>query len=191
MPYAILDKDNRLFDVFANKPPGKSVFKLSDDDMAHINASRQGHSEFIIEKNKLVHDPKPVVVQDEKVSATMPTGFQPVLQSSASPNEVGSFGNIWLRKIFFKDKGEVYEGHKHPHDHVSLLMSGSVSVAVPGHKQVTFTAPTYIIIRAEYEHEITALEDNTLWWCLHAMRDEAGEVVDLYSELNDPLAHPI
>jgi len=180
--YAIFDKNKRIKDVLLEAIDGEHCHKLTARDIEKINADPLGHVNFIFSEGAIVYDEAPRKPYPD---------FEPVYHSPENPHEMMMFGNIWTRKIFFAKAGEVYEGHEHDHDHTSLLMSGSVSLAVPGYKPVIFTAPAQIIIRAEYEHEITAREDNTLWWCVHAKRDEGGEVIDLYSELNDPLAHPI
>ena len=109
--------------------------------------------------------------------------------SGVSPTEMAWFGNVWVRKMYFPKAGAPYQGHKHDHDHVSLLMSGKVLVEVAGHSK-EFTAPAIIIIRKDYEHKITALEDKTLWWCVHALSEVKGidpNVDGFYTVDQDPL----
>ena len=43
-----------------------------------------------------------------------------------------------------------------------------------------------LIIRKDKIHNVTALEENTTWFCIFADRDMNGEVYD--PELNDPLS---
>jgi quercetin dioxygenase-like cupin family protein len=100
--------------------------------------------------------------------------------------ELGYFGNIWVRQNYFSKAGEVHPGHKHHFDHVTLLAKGSVQVKVEDHPPKVFEAPTFIIIKKEHSHEITALEDDTLWYCVFALRDADGEVTDIYSGDNSP-----
>lgn len=101
---------------------------------------------------------------------------------------LGYFGNIWVRQNLIEKAGDSYQGHTHHFDHVSLLVSGKALVEVEGHSPKEFTAPTFIVIRKEVEHKFTALEDNTVWFCIFALRDIDGEVVeDLYGPQHDPL----
>lgn len=90
----------------------------------------------------------------------------------------GACSNIFIKMMHFKNKGECECGHKHTYDHISLLAKGSVSVTVNG-QQTVFTAPHMIYISKDHYHQITALEDNTLWFCIHALRnaDETGDIV--------------
>lgn len=104
---------------------------------------------------------------------------------------LGYFGNVWIKQSILEKAGDYAPGHKHNFDHVSLLTSGKVKVEVEG-KIKEFTAPTIIIIRKEYEHKFTALEDNTIFYCIFALRDFDGEVFDpIYSDEHDPLSAEI
>ena len=100
--------------------------------------------------------------------------------------EFGYFGNIWVRQNTL-DKGENHEGHLHKFDHVTLLVSGKIQVKIEGYEPTFYTAPTFVIIRKEFYHTITALEENTLYYCIYALRDVEGEVItDLYGSAYDP-----
>lgn len=101
--------------------------------------------------------------------------------------DMGFFGNIWVRQNILEKAGQACEGHKHAFDHVSLLTSGAVEVEIEGYPARQFKAPTFVIIRKEHEHKFTALEDNTNWYCVFALRDLDGNVSDLYSMKHDPL----
>ena len=104
-------------------------------------------------------------------------------------SSLGFFGNVWIRQNILIKKGDVNNGHKHKFDHVSLLTQGSVAVEVDGHPPKEFVAPTFIIIRKEHNHKMTALEDNTTWFCIFALRDLDGEPIgELYdSNIHDPM----
>ena len=101
-------------------------------------------------------------------------------------HQLGYFGNIWIRQNFIAQAGNASEGHAHHFDHVSLLAAGSVRVEVDGFEPKEFTAPTFIMVKKEYIHKFTALENNTLWYCVYALRDLDGEVTDIYSGDNSP-----
>lgn len=100
--------------------------------------------------------------------------------------EVGFVGNVWVRQCLMEKKGDKVGGHLHYHDHVSLLCKGSVEVKVDNAKPKKFTAPTFIVIKKEHKHEITALEDDTVWYCVFAVRDIDGNLSDIYDENNVP-----
>lgn len=102
-------------------------------------------------------------------------------------HELGYFGNIWVRQNWMQKAGDHNDGgHKHHFDHVTLLAKGKVLVEVEGHTAKEFVAPTFIIIKKEHEHKITALEDDTLYYCVFALRDVDGDVTEIYSGDNSP-----
>jgi hypothetical protein len=107
--------------------------------------------------------------------------------------EMGYYGNIWVRKNVLSEVGAVNEGHKHHFDHVTLLTTGTVKVHVEGYEPTVYVAPTFITIKKEHNHTFEALTDNCIWFCLFAMRDPYGEVVedpDLYTPENTPYRFP-
>jgi quercetin dioxygenase-like cupin family protein len=86
--------------------------------------------------------------------------------------------------MHFAKEGDKNEGHVHNFDHITLLSSGSVEVDVEGAK-TTFKAPHMIYIAKGKRHFITALEDNTVASCLHALRTGERE-----QDLLDPSMIP-
>ena len=100
--------------------------------------------------------------------------------------ELGYIGNIWVRQNYLEKTGDSVSGHIHYFDHVSLLAKGSVSVEIDGKGVHEFSAPTFIVIRKNHKHKITALEDDTSWYCVFATRDIYGETQDIVDEANDP-----
>lgn len=101
--------------------------------------------------------------------------------------ELGYFGNIWVRQNVL-NKNDEAPGHTHYFDHVTLLAKGKVLVEVEGKPPKEFTAPTFIVIRKELIHKMTALEEDTVYYCVFALRDANGEVVDdIYGAQHDPL----
>jgi hypothetical protein len=102
-------------------------------------------------------------------------------------HELGYFGNIWVRQNTLEHAGMTGGGHHHHFDHVSLLAKGKVRVSMDGQEPKEFTAPTFIVIRAECAHEIVALEDDTVYYCVFALRDINGEVIEpIFGEQHDP-----
>lgn len=107
--------------------------------------------------------------------------------------ELGYFGNIWVRSHLLKKAGDTNGGqggggHYHAFDHVTLLIKGSVKVEVAGYEPTVYKAPTFIIIKKDKKHRVTALEDNTVYYCVFALRDINGDVSDIYSPQNSPYA---
>ena len=100
--------------------------------------------------------------------------------------EHGYVGNIWVRQNYMEKSGDTVGGHVHFFDHVSLLAKGSVSVQIDDKDPVVFHAPTFIVIRKNRRHQITALEDDTSWYCVFAARDLDGNVTEIVHPANDP-----
>ncbi len=96
-------------------------------------------------------------------------------------NEEFVSGNIFIRPNSLLPKGFVVDGHKHTFDHTTILFSGSVHVKkIDEDGTVTekeFKAPSHFLIKAGVEHQITALQDDTTYWCVFSIRKEDGEVV--------------
>ena len=62
--------------------------------------------------------------------------------------------------------GYVLVQHKHKHDHLSILASGSAEVTVDGETTV-HTGPACLTIVADKHHGVKALTD-VVWYCVHA-----------------------
>lgn len=100
--------------------------------------------------------------------------------------EFGYIGNIWVRQNYLEKAGDKIGGHAHYFDHVSLLAQGSVEISIDEKHPQIFHAPTFIVIKKQHKHEITALEDNTYWYCVFAARDIDGNVADIVDKKNYP-----
>lgn len=86
--------------------------------------------------------------------------------------------NLWTRQMYFNKAGDANEGHIHNYDHITLLAYGSVRVHVD-EKTTDFKAPHMIYIQAGKSHFIEALEDGTVAYCVHALRDkDTAEILD-------------
>jgi hypothetical protein len=100
--------------------------------------------------------------------------------------ELGYFGNIWVRQNYLAKAGDTVGGHVHYFDHVTLLAHGSVEIKIGDNEPKSFFAPTFITIRKDQNHQIKALEDNTYYYCVFAVRDIDGNTVDIVDEKNRP-----
>ena len=81
--------------------------------------------------------------------------------------------------MHFVKSGDRNEGHIHNFDHITLLSKGSVEVDVDGNK-TTFKAPHMIYVAKGKRHFLTALEDDTVASCIHALRtgEREEDVID-------------
>jgi quercetin dioxygenase-like cupin family protein len=86
---------------------------------------------------------------------------------------IGCVANLFSRQMHFEKRGDIEIGHKHEFDHLTLLANGSLKIVVDG-KETIFKAPHMIYIHKDKIHELTALEDNTVAFCIHALRDGNG-----------------
>lgn len=95
--------------------------------------------------------------------------------------EIAPGGNVFIRPNRLPALGDRVQGHKHNFDHVTIVFTGAILVraTLPSGAVVEreFHAPAHCLIRADVEHEITALADGTEFWCVYAHRTPQGEVV--------------
>ena len=90
-------------------------------------------------------------------------------------------GNVWFREMPFKKKGDYKIGHKHTFDHVTFLVKGAIEVFELTHdddgnviettSKGVFTAPEWLKVPAGMSHTVVAKEDNSLAYCVQAVRD--------------------
>lgn len=89
-------------------------------------------------------------------------------------------GNVYIRPNPLAKAGDKVDGHKHNFDHTTIVFKGSIHVkaTLPNGSVIdrAFHAPSYCLIRADVEHEITALEDNTEFWCVYSHRTPQAQI---------------
>lgn len=90
---------------------------------------------------------------------------------------IGAVDNVYCRMMYFAHAGDREQGHVHDYDHFTLLAAGQLRVTVNG-QSTDYAAPYMIFIAREFEHELTALEDKTAAYCIHALRTPEGVVLD-------------
>jgi hypothetical protein len=91
--------------------------------------------------------------------------------------------NVYCRLMNFAKAGDVELGHYHEYDHGTLLAKGRLQVEMFDMEDnlvstKEFVAPTFIMIRKNNTHRLTALEDGTVATCIHALRTIEDEIVD-------------
>ena len=117
--------------------------------------------------------------------------------ATSKKKELGYFGNIWVRQHNLEKTGDNNDGgHVHFFDHVTMLVKGKVRVDVVDtitkeERSKEFEGPTFMVIRKDHKHKITALTDDVQYYCVFALRDVDGDVTDVYSGNNDPYAVPL
>lgn len=113
--------------------------------------------------------------------------------------KLGCVANLYSRQMHFKKAGDKEFGHAHCFDHLTLLASGSLKVIVEG-VETDFIAPFMIYIAKDKLHELIALEDNTVAYCIHALRDgdDVNDIIDptmipdgIENPFKDGLAKPL
>ncbi len=92
--------------------------------------------------------------------------------------KIGCVANLYSRMMRFAKAGDIEIGHTHQFDHLTLLAKGKLKVTVEGVSTV-FTAPHMIYIHKNKMHQLEALTDETVAYCIHALRDkETSEILD-------------
>jgi hypothetical protein len=96
--------------------------------------------------------------------------------------EIFAVSNVYTRIMNFKKAGDIEIGHYHTYDHGTLISSGSIKLEILGENLETietkiYKAPRMVLIKKEFKHRLTALEDNTVAVCIHALRDVEGELL--------------
>lgn len=87
-------------------------------------------------------------------------------------NETQVYGNIWIKRMTFKKKGDVKIAHQHKFDHLHMVVKGSVQVHFGMEDVGIFKEGDIIKVPKEERHEVVALEDNTIAVCMQAFRDK-------------------
>lgn len=105
-------------------------------------------------------------------------------------HKVSVVANVVTMQWHFARKGQKTTGHRHPHDHQTLLARGAVRCTLEGVSK-DFRAPAIIVIRKMKAHQFEALEDDTVFYCVHALRhgDGVDDVMDPADEVS--VAYPI
>jgi quercetin dioxygenase-like cupin family protein len=92
---------------------------------------------------------------------------------------LGVVANMFVRQMVFEKVGYCEHGHEHTFDHLTLLASGKLLVEV-NEQETEFQSPCMIYIKKDVTHKLTALEDNTVAYCIHGLRDteKSDDILD-------------
>jgi len=91
--------------------------------------------------------------------------------------KIGCVANLYSRMMHFVKANDTEVGHTHQFDHLTLLAKGKLKVTVEG-KTSEFVAPQMLYIHADKVHELVALADDTVAYCIHALRTNEGDIID-------------
>lgn len=94
--------------------------------------------------------------------------------------EIRMASDIFIKQMAIPKAGTIVPQHSHKYDHVSMLAWGSIRVWRDGVDRGVFHAPTGITIPAGCKHTFRSLEDNTVIYCIHNIRD--AEEVEISAE---------
>jgi len=97
--------------------------------------------------------------------------------------KIMAVSNVYSRLMIFKKVGDFENGHYHTYDHGTLLSKGKLLVEMFDKQNnlvatKVYTAPTFIMIKKDNTHRLTAMEDDTIAACIHALRDVDDDLVD-------------
>ena len=103
------------------------------------------------------------------------------------------YGNIWIFEIKLK-KDETSPKHAHEFDHIHQVVRGSALMKLWDKDKNLLVeqevkAGGYFKVPALYYHQICALEDYQ-GNCIHAFRNEDGNVLDSQFDINNCLYQP-
>lgn len=106
-----------------------------------------------------------------------------MIEKLGCDQQVGEFtlGNLQIRPVHLAKAGDVIDGHEHEFDHTTFVWKGRIHIhAVDKEgcsKEGEFSVPSAILIKKNWAHTITALEDDTVFWCVYSHRTPQGDVV--------------
>lgn len=94
-----------------------------------------------------------------------------------------AISNVYCRLMNFEKAGDIEEGHTHTYDHGTLLSKGKLKVEMLEENDTIisskiFEAPTFVYINKDKKHKLTALEDDTVACCIHALRTIDENIID-------------
>jgi quercetin dioxygenase-like cupin family protein len=93
--------------------------------------------------------------------------------------EIKMADGIFVKQMAVPKAGTIIPQHSHKYEHLSMLARGSVHVLRDGEDAGLFYAPTGITIPAGCKHTFRTLEDNTVIYCIHNIKDaESVEIAE-------------
>jgi len=93
--------------------------------------------------------------------------------------------NVFVKLHVFRKIGDTHNGHAHTFDHITLLSSGAVTMKHDNGEK-DYSAPYLIVTPKGIRHQFIATEPNTVFCCIHAIRD--GDEIDDIADPNITLS---
>ncbi len=81
--------------------------------------------------------------------------------------QISMADDVFIKQISIPKAGTLVPQHSHHFDHTSLLAVGSLRIWQDGAWLGDFRAPVPVHIRAGVQHQMQALEDGTVFYCVH------------------------
>jgi hypothetical protein len=94
---------------------------------------------------------------------------------SSPVTDIKIVDNVFVKMHHFLNVGDTHETHAHVFDHITLLATGAVTMKHDNGEQ-EFVAPHLIVTPKNITHQFIAKQPNTVFCCIHAIRD--GSTVD-------------
>ena len=101
--------------------------------------------------------------------------------------------NVWIKQVHFVKAGDIALSHSHTFDHQTLLAHGRIEVYVDDCSVRTFQAPAIIVVKGHTNHCLRALSDDTVVYCIHALRssERVEDIVDPAHQVRLDGVYPI
>lgn len=87
-----------------------------------------------------------------------------------------TYGNLWIREVYFEKAGDIKLGHQHSFDHTHFLTHGSGEITIYDCEdkdkiilKKIFHAPALLKVPKEHRHQMVALEDESRGYCIQSM----------------------
>jgi quercetin dioxygenase-like cupin family protein len=101
--------------------------------------------------------------------------------SELADSNISIVNDVFIKQMVFRKAGDRVMTHAHVYDHQSLLATGRLKLTVDGAASY-WQAPSILVIQQGKYHEMEALEDHTVAYCIHAIKgadhiDEAEPLV--------------
>ena len=88
--------------------------------------------------------------------------------------EIKMADGIFVKQMSVPLAGTIIPQHSHTYEHLSMLAYGSVRLWKDGVDMGEFHAPRGITIAAGCKHTFKPLEDKTVIYCIHNIKDAEG-----------------
>jgi quercetin dioxygenase-like cupin family protein len=89
--------------------------------------------------------------------------------SELAESNISIVNDVFIKQMVFRKAGDRVMTHAHVYDHQSLLATGRLKLTMDGAESY-WQAPSILVIEAGKYHLMEALEDQTVAYCIHAIK---------------------